>query len=142
MAKITLGKRPKSFAPFPVKFPLPDGPEGVINVTYVYRTKSEFGKMLDELIAESKKAEAEANDERRQVVGEAPREPAAFSWEKFFADNTESSAEHLVRCIDAWDLDIPVAKETLIQLGDECPAAVTELMGKYAAACREGRLGN
>lgn len=142
MAKITLGKRPKSFAPFPVKFPHPEGGEGVINVTYAYRTKSEFGKMLDDLIAEGKKAEAEKEAEVAQSAAAAPKEAAAFSWERFFAENTESSAEHLVRCIDAWDLGAPVTRETLIQLGDECPAAVAELMGKYASACREGRLGN
>jgi len=130
--KIKLGSRPNNFKPFPVKFELPDGSEGVITVTYKYRTKQEFGQLLDGLLAGAKPEEAK---------GAAAGEPA-FSWEKFFADNAGTSANHLLDSVDAWDLDEPLSREVLLQLGNEVPAAVAALMAGYAGACRDGRLGN
>ena len=134
MAKIQLGHRPKTFKPFPVRFDLPDGSEGVIEVTYKYRTKIEFGQMLDELLAKGKQAEAAAD--------EAAAAPQAFSWQKFLSENVEAGADQLLAAIDSWNLDEPLTRETLIQLGNEIPSGMTALAANYANACREGRLGN
>lgn len=133
--KIKLGARPKAFKPFPVKFELPDGGEGVIQTTYKYRTKSEFGQLLDTMLGRKKGEIAEG------AAGTA--EPGVeFSWEKLFAENAEAGADYLLDCIEAWDLGEPLSREVLLQLGDECPAAVAALMASYAGACRDGRLGN
>ena len=134
--KIIFGSRPANFKPFPVKFELPDGTVRAINVTYKYRTKTEFGEMLDGLIANGKKADA-------QVLGEkGAAEKPEFSWEKFYAENIEAGAEQLMNSVVAWDLELEISKEIFVQMGDEAPAAVTALMASYASACREGRLGN
>ena len=129
---VKVGKRPATFKPFPVKFELPDGGEGVINVTYKYRTKTEFGAFLDQLIAS------------RQPAAEAPvtepKEP--FSWEKFYRENAEASADHLIDSIAEWDLEDKLSRSVLLQLGDECPACIAALMAAYGNACRDGRLGN
>jgi hypothetical protein len=131
MANIKLGSRPKTFKPFKVKFDLPEGGEGAIEVTYKYRSKTEFGRHLDDMMGQAKSKEADE-----------PRSTENFSMEAFFKANTAASADHLMGSIDAWDLDEPLTRDALLQLGDECPAAVAALIACYANACRDGRLGN
>ena len=124
---IKLGERPKTFKSIEVAVTLPDGTEGVIPVTYRYRTKREFGKWQDEAAAASTVKRNE-NEE--------------FSWEKFYEQNTDAAADQLLKAIDTWGLDVPLSRDTLIQMGDEMPGAVVALLGAYAAACCQGRLGN
>ena len=126
--KIILGARPKTFKPFDVPVTLPDGSEAVIPVTFVYRTKKEFGKWMDEAIAKTKSV----------IKGD----PEEFSWEKFYAQNTDSAVDQLLGAVDSWGLDIPLSRESLAQLGDEIPASHTAMLSAYGTACREGRLGN
>lgn len=128
-AKIVLGAKPKTFKPFDVKVTLPDGDEGIIPVTFKYRTKREFGKWVDDA-AENAKIERKQDD------------PADFSWEKFYEQNTDVAVSQLMTAVDSWGLDIPLTRESLAQLDDETPAAVVALLNAYGAACREGRLGN
>lgn len=131
MAKVILGQRPKTFKPFPVKFEMPDGEAGIINVTFHYKTKTEFGKAIDAMAEEGKKAATEVSNDT-----------VVFSWEKFLGQNIAATADHLLSGIDKWDLDLPVDRDTLIQMGDELPAGLTALAAGWANACREGRLGN
>lgn len=127
--KIVLGAKPKTFMPFDVKVTLPDGSEGVIPVTFKYRTKKEFGKWVDDASASSKV-------ERKQD------DQAEFSWEKFYEQNTDLAVAQLLTALDSWGLDIPLTRESLAQLDNETPAAVVAMLSAYGAACREGRLGN
>ena len=53
MTKIVLGKRPDTFKRA-VSFPMLDGSTGKITVDYVYRTKSEFGMFIDDLLEKAK----------------------------------------------------------------------------------------
>lgn len=141
MAKVTLGKRPKTFKTITVDVTMPDGEEGKIPVTFVYRTKSEFGRWMDETAAKAKaKAKQVDADEADDVKNGEPAEE--LSWEKIYAQSTEVSADHLLGAIDSWELEIPLNREALLQLGDEVPAAPTAILSAYGAACREGRLGN
>ncbi|MGB4064255.1 MAG: phage tail assembly chaperone [Azonexus sp.] len=128
-AKIILGAKPKTFKPIDVAVTLPDGSDGMVPVTFKYRTKSEFGKWLD---GATSKAKAE------QKEGETKE----FSWEKFYETNTDIAVDQLLSAIDSWGLDIPLNRESLIQLDNEIPAAVVAMLSTYGLACREGRLGN
>ena len=127
--KVTLGNTPKTFKEFDVKVTMPDGEECIIPVTFRYRTKSELGKWMDEAISAGK------NDAKGRPAEE-------FSWEKFYEMNTGAAVDQLLSAVDSWGLDIPFARDTLKQLGDEIPAAITAMLAAYGAACREGRLGN
>ena len=128
-AKITLGATPKTFKPFDVEVTLPDGSEGVIPVTYIYRTKSDFAKWLDAAVSQ-------ADSDRKQA------DTTEFTWEKFTKQTTEVAVNQLLSAIDSWGLDIPLTRESLVQLDNEIPATITALLTRYGAACREGRLGN
>lgn len=124
MAKVILGKRPESFAPIPVAFQMPDGDEGVITCTFKYRTRSEWGAFIDSLGAESAARAHEAD------------------WGGLMKALGEESAAALSQVLSGWDLDIPLGAESLFSLSDGLPRGAAAIMAAYAAACRDGALGN
>jgi len=129
MSKIKLGQRPKTFAPFPVKFTMPDGTEAAIEVTFKYRTRTEFGALVNEMYADAGASQAKTDG-------------GQIDFEKLHEQLGEKSASHLLKAIDNWGLDERLSQESLAQLCDEIPAAAAALSTAYAAACTEGRLGN
>lgn len=135
--KIKLGSRPKTFKPFPVKFTMPDGAEGQIKATFKYFTKTESGKMFDEMIAAAK-ANAKTEEEKAEV--EAAE--AEFSLEAIMQKTRDQNADYISRVMDSWDLDEELSKENLQQLDDEVPAASIALMNAFREAAQQGRLGN
>ena len=128
MAKIVLGSTPKTFKRFPVRFELPDGEEGVINVTYKYKTRSGYGEYLNDLFKSSGEKAPERNTE--------------VDFVELYKKTGAKSAEKLVEAIDSWDFEYPLSADTLAQLHDEIPSALAALAGALQAACTEGKLGN
>lgn len=127
-SKIILGKRPQTFKSIAVKFTLPDGETGVINVVFNYRTRGEFGAYLNQLFATSD-TEKPAADEKPDFVA-------------LFAKAGEKTVSQLLEAMKSWDLEYELNKETLVQLGDEIPAALAAIGSAYNAACTEGRVLN
>lgn len=126
MAKIVLGKRPASFKRT-VKFPMLDGSEGVIEVSFKYRTRSAFGTFIDGLFSDAKE----------EQETEKP-----LSMADLMAKTRDKNAAYLLDVIDGWNLDEPLNRESAEQLCDEIPAAVAEIMEQYRVAIVEGRRGN
>lgn len=127
MAKITLGKRPKNFKKV-VTFPMLDGTTGRIEVTYKYRTRSEFGLFIDELL--------EKAGDKKPVEGEK------FSMLELMEKTAGSNADYIMDVVEAWDVDAEFTHDNVQQLSDEIPAAVAAVMETYRTAVTEGRLGN
>lgn len=127
MPKIVLGKTPKTFKPFGVKFTLPDGTEDQILTTFKYKTRSQFAQFLNSLFATA------------EVV---QPEPDKLDFEDLYKKGSDKTVSQLVEIIDSWDFTEPVTAATLAQLHDQVPAAAAALTSAYAAACNEGRLGN
>lgn len=127
MSKIKLGATPKTFKTFLVKFPMPDGTEGVIQATFNYRTRTQFGTFLNQVFADA---------------GETPNAGEKPDFEAIFAKTKDKNADHLVLALSAWDLDEELNRHNLQELADEIPAACIALMTAYNLACTEGRLGN
>jgi len=130
MAKVILGKRPKNFKT-KVQFPMLEGEDGVIEVSYIYRTKTEFGALIDDLLTE-------AGVEPAGVDAESQK----FSLQEAMRRTKEANADYLMKVIDGWNLDEPFSRDTVAQLCDEVPAAAMAIMNQYRAAITEGRLGN
>lgn len=124
--KIKLGARPESFKRT-VTFPLVEGGEGAIEVSYKYRTKTEFGEFIDRLFADAK--------EERPADGE-------FKMADLMAKARDKNAAYLLDVMDGWNLEEPLNRETAEQLCDEIPAAATEIMEVYRQAIVEGRVKN
>lgn len=132
MAKIKLGNRPKSFKRI-VKFPMLEGGEGAIECTYKYRTRTEFGIFIDQMVATAEaagaKKEAEANAEK-------------FSMTNLMERTAGQNADYILDVLDGWNLDEDLNKVNVQQLADELPAAALAIMETYRTAITEGRLGN
>ena len=127
MTKIVLGKTPKTFKPFEVKFPMPDGEEGSIIATFNYRTRTQFGQYLDSVLSDA---------------GEDSSADAQPNFEAIFNKTKDKNADHLLMALSDWNLDEKLSRESLQKLADELPAAAVALMAAYNAACTQGRLGN
>ena len=130
MAKVILGKRPKNFKAT-VKFPMLEGGEGSVEMSYIYRTRTEFGTFIDELMNDAgvKPASQDAEDVKFSL---------ALALEK----TKESNADYIMQVADGWNLDVDFSRANVAQLCDELPGAAMEIMNKYRAAITEGRLGN
>lgn len=123
--KIKLGNRPKSFKQI-VTFPLLEGGEGAIEVSFKYRTRTEFGAFIDGIFEAAK---------QEQVSGE-------FRMSDLMEKTRDKNAAYLLDVIDGWNLDEPLSRETAEQLCDEIPAAAAEIMEAYRTAIVEGRAKN
>lgn len=127
MASIKLGQKPKTFKPIAVRFVLPDGTDGEILVTFKYRTRTEMGALVDEMFKDAGKARPDGEQ---------------FSMLDVMEKTRDKNADYLAQCIDAWNLDEKLSRDSLSQLADEIPAAASAIMEAYRAAALEGRLGN
>lgn len=127
MAKIKLGDRPKHFKKT-VSFPMLDGTTGEIEITYKYRTRTEFGQFIDRII-EASGAKEKSSDEN-------------FSMAKLMEKTADANADYILDVVDAWNLESDLTRSNVQQLSDEVPAAAAQIMETYRLACTEGRLGN
>ncbi|BFO56865.1 MULTISPECIES: phage tail assembly chaperone [Comamonadaceae] len=126
MAKIVLGKRPESFKR-KVSFPMLDGSTGVIHCEFFYRTKSEFGQLVDEI------AEAAA----MPVSGS----PGTIS--DILGNAVRKNGDYLLKIVKDWDLEgVEVNAENATRLADEIPGGATAIFDAYREGCVEGKLGN
>jgi hypothetical protein len=130
MAKIVLGSRPKNFKAV-VSIPMLEGGEGSIEMSFVYRTRTEFGKMIDALMEDAGVAQSGTGDEEQN-----------FSLASALEKTKETNADYIMKVADGWNLEIEFSRRAVAQLCDELPAAAMAIMNSYRAAITEGRLGN
>lgn len=123
MAKITLGKPPKTFAPVVVTFTLPDGSDGAIECVFKYRSRKQFGEFLTSTFS----------------TGETTTPPDIAA---VMALAVEKNGAYLADVLDGWDLPEQLNADNCAQLADEVPAAASAIMEAYSRAVTEGRLGN
>jgi hypothetical protein len=142
MAKIILGKTPKTFKPILVNFEMPDGTEGAILATFNYRTRTEYGAFLNQAMNDAVEEKDDKDDEQKKI-DEAPKKPEVIDFEELFKKTKDKNADHLLLALSDWDLEgheLNIA--SLQQLVNEIPAASVAFMEAYRVACVEGRLGN
>jgi hypothetical protein len=125
MAKIKLGQRPKSFKRI-VSFPLVDDTTGQIEMVFKYKTRSEFGEFIDNILNDA--GQAKSNGE--------------FSMKDLMEKTADSNADYILKIAEGWNLDEEFTRANLQQLSDEIPAATAAIMETYRLAISEGRSGN
>lgn len=130
MAKIVLGKRPKNFKA-KVTFPMLDGDLGTIEVSYIYRTRTEFGVLIDGLMEDAGVEAAGASEDSQK-----------FSLAQALEKTRDTNADYIMQVADGWNIDEEFSRDTVAQLCDEIPAAALAIMNTYRNAITEGRLGN
>ncbi len=122
--KITLGKPPKNFNRS-VLFTTVEGDESFITWTFVYRTRKQFGELVD----------TNAPDDV------APSEGIPTMQSMMEKANVKS-ADYIMQIAEGWDLSADFNRVNVQELCDQYPAAVNAAINAYREAVMEGRLGN
>ena len=136
MSKVKLGTRPKNFKAT-IQVPLHEGQAGTIQVSYIYRSRKEFGAFVDELLAAvPKQAAAAVADESSAAAAEK------YSLAADLGKSIDTQADYIMRIADGWDLDEPFNRQSVYTLCDELPGAAVAIIEHYRNAVSEGRLGN
>jgi hypothetical protein len=130
MAKIILGKRPKSFKRT-LKVALPEGEEGSIELSFRYRTRTEYGSFVDALLQAAKVTPASA-----------AAEDVEFSLAQALELTRDTNADYIMQIVDGWNLDVDFSRAAVVQMCDELPGVALAIINDYRAAITEGRLGN
>lgn len=129
MAKIRLGQTPKNFKR-KVSFKLADGSDASIEITYKYRTRSEYGEFIDSMVKAAGNASKEVAVDENKV------------WGDLMAKIADSKAEHIVQIAEGWNLDEEFTINNIRQLADEFPEAAESIIENYRFAVTAARLGN
>lgn len=122
--KITLGKPPKNFNRS-VLFTTVEGDESFITWTFIYRTRKQFGELVD----------TNAPDDV------APSEGIPTMQSMMEKANVKS-ADYIMQIAEGWDLSADFNRVNVQELCDQYPAAVNAAINAYREAVMEGRLGN
>lgn len=126
MAKVTLGKRPETFKR-KVKFQLLDGTDGVMTCEFFYRTKKEFGELVNAAV----EARGEPTSDKTPSLGD------------LYIQAVDKNASHLLKILKGWDIEgVELNLETAQQFCDELPGGAVAVFDAYRDGCIEGRLGN
>jgi hypothetical protein len=140
MTTIILGKRPQNFKRT-VNFVQVDGTPGSIEVTFKYRTRTEFGAFADGVV-DSMKAEAEAQLEAVRELAAAGKPIPELTQGAIIDRDLARDAKYVAGCVEGWNLGVALSKNAIVQLADEVPAAIGAIALMYREASIEGRLGN
>jgi hypothetical protein len=138
--KVVLGKRPKSFTK-DITFPMLDDSTGCMQVTYKYRSRTEFAAFVDSVRAGLKAKSDAAMDRFQQAIDNGEPAPEITQVE-LVTTGAEYNVDYIMGCVDGWNLDVPFDKGAVEELVDTLPAAVTAIVTAYRDVITEGRLGN
>lgn len=130
MAKIKLGQRPKNFKKI-ITVDLPEGGKGTVEFSFIYRTRTEFGALVDEI-----------TEAAGVKVASQSEEDVKFSLKQAMEKTVDSNADYIMRLADGWNLDEEFSRANVKQFCDELPGAAFATIDGYRAAVQEGRLGN
>jgi hypothetical protein len=138
--KIKLGAHPKSFKR-EITFPLLDGESGSMEVTFKYRTRSEFARLNDDLQATAQAA-GEAEVAKVKAAAAAGEQVKPLTNLDMHEHSVALQVDYVMQAVEGWNLDVPFDRKAVEQLADEVPAAFDAIVRAYRAAITEGRLGN
>jgi hypothetical protein len=130
MAKIILGKRPKNFKKI-IEVDMLEGGKGTVEMSYKYKTRTEFGTFIDELFSDAGVKPESQNDS-----------DVKFSLEEALKKTLDANADYIMKVADGWNLEEEFSRDTVAQLCDELPGVALQIIDSYRIAVTEGRLGN
>jgi hypothetical protein len=130
MAKIKLGSRPKNFTRI-ITVDLPEGGKGSVEVLFKYRTRTEFGAFIDNLLDKAGVAPKDTSEESLK-----------YSLKQALEATIDQNADYILQIADGWNMDEDFNRDNVAQLCDELPGAAQAIMDAYREAITTGRLGN
>ncbi|MDR0275932.1 MAG: phage tail assembly chaperone [Burkholderiaceae bacterium] len=129
MAKFKFGAPPKTFKRN-IKFKTLEGVDENFDVTFRFRTRKEFGVLIDEMSSAARERGAKARDGEELTLAE------------IMAATTGDNGKYLLKALEGWELESELNEANAERLCNEFPAAAGAIMEAYRVACAEGRLGN
>lgn len=129
---IKLGKNPKTYKK---EIPLinTEGATDILVITYKYRSRLEFGTLLDERAAAQKMREASAPEV------DIKADPSAHD---AISSAMKQAAELVLEIAEGWDVEDPFTLENLMQLECDFPGALADIQDTYQIATLEVRRKN
>lgn len=124
MAKFSLASAPKTFKR-KVTITLLDDSTADIELTFKYKTRTEYAKLLDEVMKQDK-------------IDDSKTESAVDIFKRLGA----GTVEFLMKIVEGWDLDDEFNKSNVSELIDKFPAAANEITEAYRIAILEGKSKN
>lgn len=124
MAKFSLASAPKTFKR-KVTITLLDESTADIELTFKYKTRIEYAKLLDEVMKQDK-------------VDDSKTESAVDIFKRLGA----GTVDFLMKIVESWDLEDDFNKANVADLIDKFPAAANEITEAYRIAILEGRTKN
>lgn len=125
MAKIVLGSQPKNFKRI-VKIQLLNGETADLEISYKYRTRTQYAELLDKLIGKETPQQNQPNKTLAQV----------------FKESDQASVAYILDIADGWDLADEFNKKNVAALIDEHAGAGAVIGEEYRIALLEGRTKN
>jgi hypothetical protein len=138
--KIRLGARPKSFVRT-ITFPMIEGGEGCMELTFKYRSRKELAKLTDEVQAAAQ-AQHEADIAAIKAKAEKSESIEPLKQVDLLDRDVSLQVDYLMQVVEGWNLDEKFDRAAVEQLADEVPAAIGAAIEAYRKAINEGRLGN
>ena len=123
MATIKLGSAPATFNKT-ISFDLVNGEKGEITFEFVYRTRSEYAALVDELSAQGKLENFDA------------------SMTEIYKAVDKSAVDFILKAAKGWDLEDKFTPANVAKLVDQFPGAFNALTEAYRAALLDGRTKN
>lgn len=131
---IKLGKNPKSFKK-EIKVYGVDGSKDALYITYIYRSRLYFAKLLDERAAAEDMITA-------QKPEQADTEAVRVSAEDQVIKATSEASANVLQIASGWDLGDEFNLENLSQLENDFPGALNEIQAQYQNAVLGVRVKN
>ena len=123
MATIKLGSAPATFNKT-ISFDLVNGEKGDISFEFVYRTRSEYAALVDELSAQGKLENFDA------------------SMTEIYKVVDKSAVDFILKAAKGWDLEDKFTPANVAKLVDQFPGAFNALTEAYRSALLDGRTKN
>lgn len=122
MAKLKLGSAPKNFKRT-IQIPLVDGTTADLEMVFKYKTRTEYGDLMDSL------AKIESEDEVKTVKDAYKR-------------GNDADAGFILKIAEGWDLDDAFTKANVAKMVEEFPAAAAVIFDEYKNAIVGNRVKN
>ena len=140
-ARVVLGQRPATIRRT-ISADLPTGSTGIIDIDYRFRTRTDYGSLLDARMGAAKSADAEraAASAAAVAAGGDPLPPLTAG--ELQSLSVKATAEHILDIATGWSLPEPFDLQHVQQLCDELPGVAAAIVDEYRLAIIEGRRGN
>ncbi len=128
-SKFKFTPTPKAFSKS-VDIVMLNGSTAAIEFSFIYRTRKQFAELADANMESVKADQKAGGDVQERTVSE------------WYAIADGHSVAHVLKIVQAWDLEEELNEESLTKLEDEYPGSLSSIASVYRQAVAEARTKN